>query len=263
MASYTYGNEWQQARRRLACLEDVYDPGTIRHLQERGIGEGWTCLEVGAGGGTIASWLCRRVGADGRVLATDLDTRFLDVLELPNLEVRRHDILTDDLPAGCFDLVHTRAVLCHLHDHERGLARLVAAVKPGGWVLVEEPDGAPYPADPGAAAAAALFTKVAEARLRLMAMRGHDRHYGRRIYGQLHAHGMVEVAGEGRVPIAHGGSPMAEFFHLSTQQVREQLVTSGDVTDQEIKACGALLDDPAFTFMGLTMMAAWGRKPPR
>lgn len=263
MGSYAYSNEWQHARRRLAGIEDAYDLGTIRLLEERGVETGWDCLEVGAGGGTITAWLARRVGPSGHVLATDLDTRFLDIPGLPNLEVRRHDILTDDLPASSFDLVHTRAVLSHLPARERALARLVAALKPGGWLLVEDTELVVCPDDSGAESSAALFTKVTEARWRIMHARGFDRHYGRRLYGQLRVHGLIEVAAEGRAPVAHGGSPLAEWFRLSTQQVQDELIASGDVAEHEIGAYCALLESPAFTFIGTIMVAAWGRKPPQ
>src|SRR5262245_60645354 len=93
-----------EALGRLRALEAALDSGTIRFLEALGTCEGWRCLEVGAGAGSIAAWLCQRVGATGHVLATDLDTRFLDALDAPNLEVRRHDITTDELPEGAFDL---------------------------------------------------------------------------------------------------------------------------------------------------------------
>ncbi len=108
MTSYTFDNAWQQARQRLTGLEAWLDPGTIRHLEMLQVGAGWRCLEVGAGGGSIASWLGARVGASGHVVATDIDPRFIDVLDAPNVEVRRHDIVTDDLETGAFDLVHAR-----------------------------------------------------------------------------------------------------------------------------------------------------------
>ena len=97
---------------------------------------------MGAGAGSIAAWLCQRVGATGHVLATDLDTRFLDALDAPTLEVRRHDITTDALPEGAFDLIHIRAVLEHLPPPARAaaLGRMVAALKPGGWLLAESGD---------------------------------------------------------------------------------------------------------------------------
>ena len=90
---YVFDNAAErQARERFAALPRIYDPGTIRHLQALGVTAGWRCLEVGAGGGSIALWLAERVGPSGYVLATDLDTRFLEPLARPTLEVRRHDI---------------------------------------------------------------------------------------------------------------------------------------------------------------------------
>lgn len=66
------------------------------------------------GAGSIASRLCEQVGVEGAVLVTDIDTRFLDTLSLPNVEVRRHNIVADPMPEGAFDLVHARLVLSHL-----------------------------------------------------------------------------------------------------------------------------------------------------
>jgi ubiquinone/menaquinone biosynthesis C-methylase UbiE len=92
---------------RFSALEELFDAGTIQLLNERGVAGGWHCLEVGAGRGSIAAWLSERVGPTGRVIATDMNTRFLDTLQRPNLEVRRHNIVTDPLPEHEFDLVRT------------------------------------------------------------------------------------------------------------------------------------------------------------
>jgi 2-polyprenyl-3-methyl-5-hydroxy-6-metoxy-1,4-benzoquinol methylase len=123
-SAYLLDNAGEPTRRRFAGLPQVYDPGTMRHLTERGLGPGWHCLEVGAGGGSIARWLAEQVGPAGSVLATDIDTRFLDDLQMPNLEVRRHDIGTEPLSAASFDLAHARLVLSHVPQREAALARL-------------------------------------------------------------------------------------------------------------------------------------------
>jgi 2-polyprenyl-3-methyl-5-hydroxy-6-metoxy-1,4-benzoquinol methylase len=134
---YVLDNAWHGARERLRLLEETLDPGTIRHLETVGVASGWRCLEVGGGGGSITAWLCQRVGPAGRVVATDIDTRFLDALSFPNLEVRQQNVVTDAIEEAAFDLVHTRAVLMHLPERQRALDRLVAALKPGGWLLLE------------------------------------------------------------------------------------------------------------------------------
>ena len=113
MHKYAFDPTWIHARQRLRGLEHLLDPGTIRHLKALCAGEGWHCLEVGAGGGSIAEWLCQRVGRNGYVMATDLDTRFLEALTRSNLDVRRHDIVSEDLPEGRFDLVLSRLVVGH------------------------------------------------------------------------------------------------------------------------------------------------------
>ena len=121
------------------AIWNLADPITARHVQDTGLGAGWRCLEVGAGGGSIARWLGEQVGVTGSVVATDLDVHRLT--DLPsNVKARRHDILADDLERGAYDLVHGRAVLQHLSDPEAGLTRMANAVAPGGWLVIEEND---------------------------------------------------------------------------------------------------------------------------
>lgn len=113
--------------------------------------DGWTCLssaspagarclEIGGGGGSIASWLCEHVGPEGHVTATDLQTGFLSELSLANLTVLSHDVRTDEFPEGSFDLIHARAVLMHIADRMAALRRKASWLAPGSWLLVEEPD---------------------------------------------------------------------------------------------------------------------------
>ena len=262
MAQYQFDNAWRQARQRLALLEAQLDPSTIEYLERLGVGDGWRCLEVGGGGGSIAAWLAERVGPSGYVLATDIDTRFLEALDSPSLEVRRHDIVAEALPAGEFDLVHARAVLTHLPERATALGRMVAALKPGGWLLAEEPDATSIGADPGGdPAAAALYAKQSAAIAQLGRARGLDPTYGRRLYGDLIRQGLADVKADGRVRLARGGSPSATFFRLTLEQIREHLIGAGLLSDHEVVAVLALLDDPNFIFMEPIGVAAWGRRP--
>ncbi|MDQ1505045.1 MAG: hypothetical protein QOD57_2772 [Actinomycetota bacterium] len=140
VGTYVVPNDWDGARRRLRLLEAWADPATTRRLAVTGVGPGWHCLEVGAGGGSITDWLCQQVGSTGTVMAVDIDTRFVDELERPNLAVHRQDVVTEPVPRHQFDLVHTRAVLSHLPARHEVLADLIAALRPGGWLLIEEID---------------------------------------------------------------------------------------------------------------------------
>ena len=260
MAAYVYDNAWQHGRARLATVEELLDPGSRRHLAALGVGEGWRCLEVGAGGGSVAEWLCDQVGPTGRVVATDIDTRYLEALDAPNLEVRRHDVVRDDLEAGAFDLVHARLVLEHLPERDAVLARLVRALRPGGWLLAESLDyvsGVPVSELGGREHA-----RSQAVRLREFAASGLDASYGRRLPGALRAAGLADVGNEGRVWVMEGGSPGARWFRLSMQQVRGRLVGAGKLADADVDRMLELFEDPAWPALMPIIMAAWGRRAP-
>src|SRR5438552_2855616 len=54
---------------RLRAVEAAFDPGTRYRLLAAGLCEGWRCLEVGAGAGSIAKWMSDTVAPAGCVLA--------------------------------------------------------------------------------------------------------------------------------------------------------------------------------------------------
>lgn len=260
MGAYSFDNAWENARQRLRGLEAGSDPGTIRHLETLGVGDGWHCLEIGGGGGSIAEWLCRRVGRTGHVVATDIDTRFLEALDYPNLEVRRHDIVTDALPERAFDLVHERNVLLHLPERDTALRRMISSLKPGGWLLCEDLDNvSATPVSPSDPASCGLYTKIENAVERVMAARGLVYDFGRRLYGLFHAQGLTEVQVEGRVVLRYAGA-RAEVARLTVEQLREDIISAGYATEGEVKAYFALLSDPVFFAVGPTLFAVWGRR---
>src|SRR5206468_403259 len=78
MSTYVFDHSWQRERDRLRAIESLFDPASIRYLEELGVSGGWHCLEVGCGAGGLALWLADRVGPSGRVVAIDLDTRFVE-----------------------------------------------------------------------------------------------------------------------------------------------------------------------------------------
>lgn len=259
---YVFDNAWHEAKRRLELLETLGDPATISHSSALGVAAGWRCLEIGAGAGSIADWLCAQVGPSGRVVATDLDTRLLEALDHPNLTVRRHDIAKEDLPRGEFDLVHARAVLTHLPERSVALDRMVSALKPGGWLLVEEVDCVSAVPDPRAGSEAArIFQKGQLAMDRVLAAGGADRYYGRRLYGDVCEAGLVHVESEGRTTMIRGDSPLAQLQELTTRQASDRLVSIGGLSEDEVDAYAALFADPNFLWMGNIILSVWGQRP--
>ena len=223
------------------------------------MGAGWRCLEVGAGGGSIARWLAQRVGPRGHVLATDVDTRFLEALAGPNLVVRRHDVTADPLPAATFDLAHARLVLGHLPEREAALAHLVEAMKPGGWLLVEELDSLSMPPDP-ALNPVERRLRPYEAMLRVMAERGVDLRLGRLLSRRLRAHGLTDVGAEGWVGLLQSGTPWTNLLQAGIEQLRAAISESEGVMAEELDRELACLDDPDLMNPSPVMWAVWGRK---
>jgi SAM-dependent methyltransferase len=257
--NYTFDNAWANERARLDALEGLADPGTMRHLTALGVGTGWTCIEVGGGGGSIARWLAERVGPSGRVVVTDLNTKHLEPLASPVVEVRRHDIVNEDLEEQAFDLVFSRLVLEHIPQREAVLAKMVRALKPGGWLLLESVDS--MSVLPVSEFGHDLHAKSQSIRLAEFRSGGLDTFYGRKQPAALRAAGLVDVGNEGRVWVMEAGSPSAEWLRLSMTQVRARLVGPNKLTDEELDEELRNLTHPDFQGLSPTIMAAWGRKP--
>ena len=266
MTQYIFDNAAEQTPRRFQSLESLYDSHTLRVLDATGIGPSWQCLEVGAGGGSIATWLAVRVGPSGHVLVTDIDASHLDALTAsghPNVDVQHHDIGVDPLPNEAFDLIHARLVLIHVPQRERALARLFDALKPGGWIVIEDFD--PALIDRGFAAVDpegyAAFDTVRIAMRQLMDRHGLDPTWGRSLYRRFVALGLTDVQMEGRFSIWPGGSPGALMDQANFGQIRSEAVSAGLVTDEQVEQAIAVLGNPAFALSSIPMMTASGRKP--
>lgn len=50
---------------RLDLMSKILDPWTRGYLTELGVVEGWHCLELGGGNGSISEWLAAQVGGSG------------------------------------------------------------------------------------------------------------------------------------------------------------------------------------------------------
>jgi hypothetical protein len=82
---YLLDNADPRAERRFDALAQLFDARTIEYLTALGVTRGWSCWEVGAGGGSIAEWLAGAVAPTGSVVATDLDLRRLSATAVPGL----------------------------------------------------------------------------------------------------------------------------------------------------------------------------------
>jgi SAM-dependent methyltransferase len=257
MADYALDNSWDRARRRLSLLEQYLDPLTKRRMTALGIHYGLRCLEVGAGGGSVAVWLCEQVGPSGGVVATDIDIQLLGNINLPNFEAIKHDITVDSLPESAFDFVHARWLLHHLPKPELVIRRMIDALRPGGWLLLEDVDFFPVHTS-----ASQLYVDFMVALTgNVVRASGRDCFWARALPGLVAGMGLLQVGGEGDFSVLQGGSPVAEFFSLTAEQMRERIIGSGELSADRLDEALGLLKSPDFWAFGGGGVAVWGQRP--
>lgn len=244
---------------RFCGLEATFDAATCRFLAATGVGAGWSCWEIGAGSGSIARWLAGQVAPGGSVLATDLEIKWMSAVPSP-VRVERHDVTCDPIPETAYDLIHARLVLIHLAERDRVLAALVAALRPGGWLLVEDFDTAFDDGTKPTTADEAFLRFVNHAFAQMLTLRGGDIGYSRTLPHRLERAGLRHVGGEGRLVFARGGSPGARVHVANLRQVGDHMAAAGLVTSEQVSRAISLLEDPAKIWAMPIMITAWGRK---
>ncbi|HEY7947403.1 MAG TPA: methyltransferase domain-containing protein [Acidimicrobiales bacterium] len=260
-SGYLLDNRAAGTGTRLAALAAIFDPTTFRHLDALGLGEGWRCWEVGAGGASVVRWLAQRVGAGGRVVATDVDVAWIDKAVGPNVEVLVHDVGRDAPPVRGFDLVHARLVLVHVARRDQALASMVQALRPGGWLVVEDADPALQPLsslDPRSAEEE-LANKLRTGFRALLAERGVDLAYGRKLPRLLRDAGLIDVAADAYLPMAIPECALLEETTIGL--VRDQLVGRHVATDAEIDEHLRNVTAGRLDLAQPPMVSAWGRVP--
>jgi len=124
-----------------ALRDDVYRRPLATALERLGIGPGWRCVDVGAGGGDVTVALAEIVGHEGRVYAVDSDPRARDEAaaaaafsQVLAITQAAEDLL---LPEPV-DLAFCRFLLMHVVDPALVVRRMRSAVRAGGWVVAQE-----------------------------------------------------------------------------------------------------------------------------
>lgn len=123
--------------------DDVYRRPLATALDRLGIGPGWRAVDVGAGQGDVAVALAEVVGREGRIYAVDSDPRARDEAAAAAAAYSQVLAITQGaedlrLPEPV-DLAFCRFLLMHVIDPVPVLAKMAAAVRPGGWVVAQEP----------------------------------------------------------------------------------------------------------------------------
>ncbi|MFF4368382.1 methyltransferase domain-containing protein [Streptomyces sp. NPDC001594] len=262
-SGYLLDNRQTEAGARFAALAELFDPVTFRHVDRLGIGAGMRCWEVGAGGPSVPLGLAARVGPGGAVVATDIDVSWTGGLAGHGVRVLRHDVAADEPPGGDgrFDLVHARLVLVHVTRRAEAVRRMVRALRPGGWLLLEDADPALQPllCPEETGPEQRLANRLRAGFRTLMAGRGADLSFGRTLPRVLREAGLAEVGADAYFPIT---SPACAALEAATvRQIRARLVAAGLATDAEIDAHLTHVAEGRLDLATAPLISAWGRRP--
>lgn len=129
----------------LELRNDVYRRPLQTALARLGLGAGWRCADVGAGGGDVSVALAGMVGPTGRVYAVDIDPERRDEVaeaaagagggQVVAITQAAEELLLPET----VDLVFCRFLLLHVLDPLVVLTKMASAVRPGGWLVAQEP----------------------------------------------------------------------------------------------------------------------------
>ncbi len=188
----------------------------------------------------------------------DVNPVLLGLIPAQNLTVQQMDVRTGELRPNAYDLVTCRALLHQIAEHAPAvLARMAAAVKPGGWLLVQEPDFHLAPT---------TEPEVWATMWRGLIQWGHDNGVdwliGRKLPSLVSELGLGYPQAKTDEQNIRGRDRGALYFQMFFAEVRDRVVNAGQLDAATFDAASAILDDPNYWTQCWMMTAVWVRKPP-
>ena len=194
---------------RLQRQSRVWEPAGRELLARLPGGLRRRALDLGCG---VMGWLrvlSEWVGPGGSVVGSDIDDKmlagartFVEVEALRNVTLVKDDLFATRLPAGSFDLVHSRFQIAPLGRAEEQLAVYRRLVSPGGRIVIEDPDMASWRVNPGAPGVERLIDLIAEG----FRVAGGNFNAGRELPGLLRGLG-VEPSMDAQIVVLAPGHP--------------------------------------------------------
>jgi SAM-dependent methyltransferase len=155
---------------RLQTQSLVWEPAGRSLLAQLPNGSGRRALDLGCGALGWLRLLSDWVGVDGEVVGSEVGDELLAVAQsfvvqenLANVSLVKDDLFQSHLPPHSFDLVHARFILAPLGRAEEQMAIYRRLVKPGGWIVLEDPDAASWRLNPSTPSAERLIQLIVQA----------------------------------------------------------------------------------------------------
>jgi len=250
---------------RLKLQSRVWEPSGRCVLDEIGEGRGFRALDVGCG---VMGWLrilSHWVGPDGEVVGTDIDDamlaegkQFVANEGLANVILVKDDLFATGLERESFDLVHARYEITPLGRADEQLANYLRLVRPGGTVVLEDPDVASWHFNPPARALEQLIAYIVEAFRRT----GGDWNAGR-THVDLFRRVGIEANVRAEVNALPPGHPYLRLPLQFATALEKRLLAFVDADELERLRADA---EQELTEAGrwgttFTLIQAWGRRP--
>jgi SAM-dependent methyltransferase len=252
---YVLDHHNEGERQRLALMSRLLDPMHRRYLGELGVAAGARTLEVGCGNGSMSAWLAAQVAPGGQAVAVDLDLSLAGANE-PGLQLRQADILAGPVQPADFDLVTARAVVHHLADAQAAVVNMVASARPGGAVLLIEPDFLPV-----TVAGPPAVRDFWQGWLAWSRREGIDYFVGRRLPSMLAGLGLTDIAATAETALYNGGSLWAAYWRQTVTELRPRLEDSGELDGRVIDLFLGRCADPAWWTQTIAFTAVRARVP--
>ena len=265
MSGYVLPHDNPVEQGRLGLLSSLLDPYVRFRLEGLCLAPGAACLEIGAGNGSMSRWIAGRVGPSGRVVCTDLETSFIERLKGEGIVVRRLDVVRDPIvkaeDGAGFDLILGRNVLHHLPERNAVIQRLIAALKPGGLLVLMEPD-----TETLWTCATPEWVIYWQAFCAWSESRDIDYRLGRSLALRLARAGLGNVESFGETAYIEGGidTPTLAatgFYRDTALAIGPQMIADGFLDEAGLDGFIRLMDRPGFRAAGYNFTMAWGRKP--
>jgi SAM-dependent methyltransferase len=252
---------------RLQLQSRVWEPSGRRLLTaitaERDDKDQACALDVGCG---VLGWLrllSEWVGPDGAVIGTDIDdamlaaaATFVTEAGLGNVSLAKDDLFASQLETASFDLVHARFEMTPLGRRSDQMAAYVRLLRPGGTVVLEDPDWASWHFNPPAPALERLIALAIEA-----FGRWGDAEAGRRHPALLRSFG-IEPQVRAEVIALPPGHPYLQLPLQLAAGLEPRLRQFTDATELgQLRRQGeAELTEPGRWGTTFTLLQCWGKK---
>lgn len=253
---------------RLRLQARVLEPDAEQMLDEIGVAAGWRCIDLGCGGMGILGPLSRRVGNNGVVVGVDMDEKQLAAARqyvaengLTNVFIDRQDAYATAQPCQSFDFVHVRFVFAPAGHDESLLSEMLALAKPGGVIVIQEPDASSWTCYPSSPAWGRLKQVILEA----FRLGGGDFNVGQRTYAMLREAGLQDVHIRSSVIALQGTHPYKRTPVQFAVSLRKRILENDLISEADLDRLSAEVEaiaaDPETVVVNFLLNQVWGRKP--